>query len=105
MSVIIITLAIAAGCVLFLAGFYTGIWIQRHSITTVEVPKIVETEKVVPYEVPRLIEVPMPQQKKGPSLAVIGQNQGTRDVLTPAQKDENQRMQSLLGGNPEYGGQ
>lgn len=96
-----IVLAILVGILLFLTGFYTGLWVQRHNREVVvhEVPKIVETEKVVEVEVPKLIEVPMPAKKQGPALVITGQQQ--KNVLDPTSQAESQRMNDLLSGMPE----
>ena len=94
-----IVLAIAAGYLLFLAGFYTGVWIQRHSYTDREVPKIVTTEKVVVHQVPQIIQVPIARPKEGPSTPLMGTNKSV--IADPTQRAEVEKMEGLLSQLPE----
>lgn len=86
------SLFLAAGITLFLLGFYTGIWVQRHSREVVEreVPKIITTEKVVEIKVPELIQIPT---REAGGMAVIGQN---KEVLDKQAAQEARRMQQLI---------
>jgi len=94
-----ITLAIAAGCLLFLAGFYTGVWIQRHSYQDREVPKIVISEKVVVHEVPKVIEVPSARPRQGPSTPLMGTNKHV--IIDPTEREEAEKMTGLINQLPE----
>lgn len=100
MTALYIALVITAACSLFVAGIYTGIWIMRHN--TVEVPKIITTEKVVEHEVPKIIQVPVPappRPRQGPALPIM---EGKRSVVAdPVEKAEAEQIMSLLGGMPE----
>lgn len=89
-----------AAVVLFLAGFYTGLWVQRHSYVDREVPKIIETQRVIEKEKPVVIQVPRPAPANGGSLPIMGSG-ANKNVLTPQQQSEAQHMQELLGGMPE----
>lgn len=94
-------LLLAAGVLLFLAGFYTGVWIQRHSYTDREVPKIITTEKLVEVEKPIVIQVPRPPAPSSGGLPIMGTGSRKNNVLNPEEKDAADRMSDLLGGMPE----
>lgn len=92
---------LTAGLVsLFILGFYTGLWIARHSYRTVEVPKIVTTEKVVEVEKAVIVQVPKPVPTNTGSLAVMGATPRT-DVLRPEERREAEHMNDLISGLPE----
>lgn len=93
---------LTAGIVLFLAGIYTGIWIQRHSYTEREVAKLIPTDKVVEIEKPVIVQVPVAQRPSngGGSLAVMGTG-NKNDILTPGQRQESEKMTDLLSQLPE----
>jgi hypothetical protein len=93
--------ALAAGILLFLAGLYTGIWIQRHSYTDREVAKLIPTEKIVEVEKPVIVQVPMPTKPAGPNLAIMGSNGAKTSVLDPVRKAESDRQFDLLNNMPE----
>lgn len=92
-------LAILAGCLLFLGGFYTGIWVWRRSERQVEVPKVVTTEKVVVHEKPVVLQVPMGRPKQGPSTPVMGSNKSV--IVDPVERAEAEKMEQLVGGLAE----
>lgn len=100
MITLYVILAVFAGIVLFLAGFYTGIWIQRHSREVIEreVEKIVPTEKVAFVEVPKVVQVPVVQREAG-GMAVIGQDRG-KQIFSKEEMEANRRM-AELSNDPE----
>lgn len=94
--------AVVLGILLFIAGFYTGLWVQRHSTTTIErdVPQIITTEKVVEHEKPVVIQVPMPAPPREGGPVLIG----ARQPLSGPDYAEAQRQQELIRTtNPEVG--
>lgn len=92
---------IATGLLLFLAGFYTGVWIQRHSYTDREVAKIVVTEKLVEVEKPVVIQVPRATAPSGGGLAIMTGGRNKSNVLDPAQRAEAEKQFDLLSQMPE----
>jgi hypothetical protein len=95
--------ALTAGFVLvFLAGFYTGLWVQRHSYVDREVPKIITTEKLVEVEKPVVIQVPTPARSNGGgNLAIMGGNGPKSSVIDPGKRAEADRQFDLLNQMPE----
>jgi hypothetical protein len=93
--------ALAAGILLFLTGFYTGLWVQRHSYTDREVPKLIPTERVVEVEKPVIVQVPVQPKPGGASLAIMNNGNPKTNVLNPNQKAEADRMSDLLTQMPE----
>jgi hypothetical protein len=94
---------VAGGILIFIAGFYTGLYIARHSYVDREVAKIVTTEKLVEVEKPVVIQVPRPEPAKRPSgggLPIMGSS-NKNDVLNPAQRQEAEKMTDLLSQLPE----
>lgn len=88
-------LLVIGGIGLFIAGLYTGLWIQRHSYTDREVERLIPTDRLVEVEKPVIIQVPQGAPKQGPQLAVMGSGSKT-DILTPNQRQEAEKMTSLL---------
>lgn len=93
---------LVAGILLFITGFYTGVWIARHSYVDREVPKMITTEKLVTVEKPVVIQVPQAHKPNGASLPVMGGTPriGTQ-VLDPIARDEAQRQMDIIGQLPE----
>ncbi len=93
-------LFLLVGIALFLIGIYTGIWIQRHSYTDREVPKIVETQVVVPVEKPIVVQVPRPHGNGGGALPIMGMK-AKHDVLNPSERAGAEHMAGLISDLPE----
>lgn len=93
-------LAILGGCLLFLGGFYTGVWIQRNSYQDREVPKVVTTEKVVVHNVPEYIQVPAVRPPQPASLPVMGSKRN-HVIVDPTEREATQRVGELLDQLPE----
>jgi hypothetical protein len=93
--------ALAAGILLFLTGFYTGLWVQRHSYTDREVAKLIPTEKVVEVEKAVIVQVPTPPRPGNASLAIMNNGNPKTNVLDPATRAEADRMTDLLTQMPE----
>lgn len=102
MAILSIILA-ACGVALFLAGFYTGVWIQRHSreVITREVEKLISTDRVVEVEKPIVVQVPVPmKQKDGGSL--VWSKPANKSIITdPKKRAEAEGITSLLNSLPE----
>ncbi len=94
-------LLLLVGIVLFLAGIYTGIWIQRHSYTDREVPKVVETQVVVPVEKPIVVQVPRPASGNGGGALPIMGLKAKHDVLNPSERAGAEHMAGLISDLPE----
>jgi hypothetical protein len=100
--IVILTICFIFTCIpLFLAGVYTGIWIQRHSWHDREVPKIVTTEKVVEVEKPVVVQVPTPVKGgNGGALPIMGTD--VRSLIAdPNQRAEYEKVTQLLSQQPE----
>lgn len=85
----------------FLVGFYTGLYIARHSYVDREVPKIIERDRVVEVEKPVVIQIPRQAAPQPAGLAVMGTSGQKGHVLDPKQQAEADRMSDLLNQMPE----
>lgn len=96
------TILLVIGILLFIAGFYTGVWIQRHSYHIREVPKLITTEKIVEVEKPIVIQVPRSAPSQGAQLAIMNNRGGPKgNVLDPIKQAESERMTDLISQMPE----
>lgn len=98
----ILTVSSIVCIVLFLAGFYTGIWVQRHSREVIEreVAKIVTTEKVVEVEKPVVIQVPAQRPPQTAAFATMGSP--NRSVIAdPQERAQMEHIQQLANMSPE----
>lgn len=91
---------IFVGCFLFVSGVGTGIFLTRKSreVITREVPRIVETERVVEHEKPVIVQIPAPQTTQGGPVKLGGNH----TVLSEQELAGNRHMQELIREtNPE----
>lgn len=79
--------------VLFLCGFYTGLYIARHSREVITVEKVVEKPAVIPMSTTQ----PLPKQPA--SLPVMGK---TRHIIAdPTEREQMEHITTLFNNTPE----